>query len=90
MVGRGNKDIEIQSFRIPPSVFCVSKVIFKLNGYICDCFKRRAQMDSEIFAKAVSSYMAYDKKNLDNLSQYAKKLRVYAKITDLMELLLNG
>jgi predicted transcriptional regulator of viral defense system len=57
---------------------------------ICDCFKRRAGMDSEIFAKAVSAYAADDKKNLGNLSRYAKKMRVYAKVTNLMEVLLNG
>jgi hypothetical protein len=47
-------------------------------------------MDSEIFAKAVNAYAADDKKNLGNLSQYAKKLRVYTKVTDLMEVLFNG
>jgi hypothetical protein len=46
-------------------------------------------MDSEIFAKAVNAYAADDKKNLCNISQYAKKMRVYAKVTDLMEVLLN-
>jgi len=57
---------------------------------ICDCFKNRAQMDSEIFAKAVNAYAADNKKNLSNLSRYAKKIRVYKKVTDLMEVLLNG
>ena len=30
------------------------------------------------------------KKNLQNLSGYAKKLRVYKKVTEIMEVLLNG
>jgi len=47
-------------------------------------------MDSEMFAKAANAYAADDKKNLANLSQYAKKLRVYKKVTELMEVLLNG
>ncbi|NLL23284.1 MAG: abortive phage infection protein, partial [Tissierellia bacterium] len=29
-------------------------------------------------------------KNLENLSIYAKKLRVYKKVTELLEVLLNG
>jgi hypothetical protein len=57
---------------------------------ICDCFKYRAQMDSEIFAKAVNAYAADDIKNLSKLSQFAKTMRIYAKVTDLMEVLLNG
>ena len=30
------------------------------------------------------------KKNLNNLSAYSQKLRVYKKVTELMEVLLNG
>ena len=29
-------------------------------------------------------------KNLNNLSAYSQKLRVYKKVTELMEVLLNG
>ena len=68
----------------------VALKIYDRERIICDCFKRRAQMDSEMFAKAVNSYAADDKKNLANLSRYAKKLHVYAKVTEVMEVLLNG
>ncbi|MDL2232134.1 type IV toxin-antitoxin system AbiEi family antitoxin domain-containing protein [Ruminococcaceae bacterium OttesenSCG-928-L11] len=68
----------------------VSLNIYDRERTICDCFKRRSQMDSELFAKAVNAYAADDQKNLANLSQYAKKLRVYRQVTDLMEVLLNG
>ena len=64
--------------------------IYDRERVICDCFKRRSQMDSEMFAKAVNAYAADDAKNLGNLSVYAKKLRVYRKVTDLMEVILNG
>ena len=57
---------------------------------ICDCFKRRALMDGEIFAKAVKAYAIDGKKNLANLSRYAKKMKIYTKVTDLIEVLLNG
>ena len=68
----------------------VSLLTYDRERTICDCFKHRNQMDSEIFAKAVNAYAADKKKNLSNLSQYAKKMRVYTKVTDLMEVLLNG
>jgi len=64
--------------------------IYDRERAICDCFKRRSQMDSEVFAKAVNAYAADDKKNLVNLSAYAKKLRVYKQVTTLMEVLLIG
>jgi len=64
--------------------------VYDRERTICDCFKRRSQMDSEMFAKAVNAYAADDKKNLATLSAYAKKLRVYKQVTTLMEVLLNG
>jgi hypothetical protein len=68
----------------------VQLAMYDRERVICDCFKRRAQMDSEMFVKAVNTYAADEKKNLSNLSQYAKKLRVNKKVTELMEVLLNG
>jgi len=64
--------------------------IYDRERTICDCFKRRSQMDNEMFAKAVNEYAADEDKNLVNLSLYAKRLRVYKKVTELMEVLLGG
>ena len=47
-------------------------------------------MDNEMFNKAINAYVADDKKNLSNLSKYAKVMRVYKKVTELMEVMLNG
>lgn len=68
---------------------------FELNIYdkertICDCFKYKNQLDREIFNKAIYAYIADENKNLINLSNYAKKMRVYRKVSDVMEVLLNG
>ena len=64
--------------------------IYDRERTICDCFKYRRKLDNEIFNKAVNAYVADDKKNLVNLSKYAKELKVYNKVMDLMEVLLNG
>ncbi len=64
--------------------------IYDRERTICDCFKYRSRIDNEMFNKAVNAYANDKKKNLNNLSAYAKKLRVYKKVTDLMEVLLNG
>lgn len=64
--------------------------IYDKERTVCDCFKYRSRLDNEIFNKAVNAYVKDDKKNLNNLSAYSQKLRVYKKVTELMEVLLNG
>ena len=68
----------------------VSLPVYDRERTICDCFKYRSRLDSEIFNKALHAYANDTQKNLQNLSIYAKKLRVYKKVTELMEVLLNG
>ena len=68
----------------------VTLPIYDRERTICDCFKYRTKLDNEIFNKAVNAYVADDNKNLSNLSKYAKEMKVYKKVMDLMEVLLNG
>ncbi len=56
---------------------------------ICDCFKYRTKLDNEIFNKAVNDYAADEKKNLANLSKYAKEMKLYTKVMNLTEVLNN-
>lgn len=64
--------------------------IYERERTICDCFKYRSRLDHEIFSKALNAYAKDEKKNLQNLSIYAKKLRVYKKVNELMSVLLDG
>ncbi len=64
--------------------------VYDRERTICDCFKYRSKIDNEIFNKALNAYANDKNKNLQNLSIYAKKMRVYKKVTELMEVLLNG
>ena len=64
--------------------------VYDRERTICDCFKYRTKLDNEIFNKAVNAYVADSNKNLSNLSKYAKEMKVYKKVTELMEVLLNG
>ena len=64
--------------------------VYDRERTICDCFKYRSRLDTELFSKALNAYANDPKKNLNNLSMYAKKLRVYKKVIELMEVLLNG
>ena len=64
--------------------------VYDRERTICDCFKYKSKMDNEMFNKAINAYVADEKKNLSNLSKYAKEMRVYKKVTELMEVMLNG
>ena len=64
--------------------------VYDKERTVCDCFKYRTKLDPELFAKAVHAYAADPKKDLANLSKYAKMMRIYQFVTDMMEVLLNG
>lgn len=68
----------------------VQLAVYDRERTICDCFKFRSQLDSEVFNKALNAYAKDEQKNLANLIIYAKKLRVYKKVEEIMEVLLNG
>lgn len=85
---------------IQNELFEIGKTKIQINGFelniydkertICDCFKYKNQIDSEIFNKAINAYIADNNKNLANLSDYSKQMRVYKKVAEIMEVLLNG
>lgn len=92
--------LTIHPYYMQPELYELGKTTDNFNGVklsvydrertICDCFKYRSRLDNEMFNKALNAYVKDDKKNLTNLSSYAKKLRVYKKVMELMEVLLNG
>ena len=92
--------LELQTYYVQSEIYELGKTTANFNGVmlpvydrertICDCFKYRSRLDNEIFNKALNAYVNDSKKNLRNLSGYAKKLRVHKKVTELMEVLLNG
>lgn len=95
-----NAGVPIKAYYIQPDVYELGKTQADFNGTIlnvydkertiCDCFKYRAGLDSELFAKAVNAYAKDKEKDLSNLGKYAKQLKVHKKVTDMMEVLLNG
>lgn len=92
--------LTLQTYYVQSEIYELGKTTADFNGIIlpvydrertiCDCFKYRSRLDNEIFNKALNAYVNDSKKDLRNLSEYAKKLRVYKKVTELMEVLLNG
>ncbi len=92
--------LALQTYYVQPEIYELGRVADDFSGVklsiydrertICDCFKYRSRLDHEIFSKALNAYAKDEKKNLQNLSIYAKKLRVYKKVNELMSVLLDG
>ena len=102
-VSRTKLDVEalpVQTYFVQQDLYELGKTSEDFHGVtlpvydrertICDCFKYRSRLDPELFSKALNAYVNDPQKNLSNLSIYAKKLRVYKKVVELMEVLLNG
>ena len=102
-VSRTKLDVEalpVQTYFVQQDLYELGKTSEDFHGVtlpvydrertICDCFKYRSRLDTELFSKALNAYANDPQKNLNNLSIYAKKLRVYKKVIELMEVLLNG
>lgn len=92
--------LTLQTYYVQSEIYELGKTTANFNGVvlpiydrertICDCFKYRSRLDHEIFSKALNAYAKDEKKNLQNLSIYVKKLRVYKKVNELMSVLLDG
>ena len=102
-VSRAKLDVDalpVQTYFVQRDLYELGKTTGDFDGVIlpvydrertiCDCFKYRSRLDNELFSKALNAYANDPQKNLSNLSVYAKKLRVYKKVIELMEVLLNG
>lgn len=92
--------LALQTYYVQSEIYELGRITDDFDGVIlpvydrertiCDCFKYRSRLDNELFNKALNAYAKDPRKNLPNLSSYAKKLRAYKKVTELMEVLLNG
>ena len=93
-------EVPVKAYYVQNSMYHLGETTGIFNGVtlpvydrertICDCFKYRTKLDNEIFNKAVNAYVVDKEKNLANLSGYAKKMGVYNKMMNVMEVLLNG
>lgn len=94
------QEVPVKAYYVQNAMYHLGETTGRFNGVtlpvydrertICDCFKYRTKLDNEIFNKAINAYVADDKKNLANLSKYAKEMGVYKKMMSVMEVLLNG
>lgn len=80
----------LQIGKVEDSFNGVTLAVYDRERTICDCFKYRTKLDNETFNKAVNAYAADKNKKLANLSRYAREMKLYTKVMNVMEVLLNG
>lgn len=62
--------------------------VYDIERTICDCIKKRKELDSDLVVSAIKEYMRLSNKNLPKLLEYADKLNVRREVKQYMEVLL--
>ncbi|MBI9013202.1 MAG: abortive phage infection protein [Clostridiales bacterium] len=70
------------------SSFGNSIEVYDIERTICDCIKKRNELDSDLVISAIKEYMNLSNKNLPKLLEYADKLNVRREVKQYMEVLL--
>ena len=93
-------ELSIKPYFTRKEIFDIGKTSADINGVvlpiydrertICDCFRYRTKLDYELFNKAIKAYSKDKNKNVSNLTKYAKEMKIYEKVMDVMEVILNG
>ena len=90
---------ECKVYYIKPELFELGKTtlrtpagndvpVYDLERTICDVIRSRGRLGTETFLAALKLYAANPGKDLNKLTSYAKKLRVYKVLRQYMEVLL--
>lgn len=84
----------VRAYRIDPDLLPLGETkgeidfipvrIYDRDRTMCDILKNMNKMDREIFNKAIQGYIKDFQKNIPNLMQYAKELRVQKRVKDLI------
>ena len=81
----------VKAYRVEPALLSlgetdgITKVrIYDRDRTVCDVLRNMSKIDKEIFNKAIQNYVKDPQKNIPNLMEYAKALRVQKKVNDLI------
>lgn len=84
----------VKAYRVEPALLTLGETegeidfhkvrIYDRDRTICDVLRNMNKMDKEIFNKAVQGYVKDTRKNIPNLMEYAKILRVQKRVKDLI------
>lgn len=84
----------IKAYRVEPALVTLGETtgkidfvdvrIYDRDRTICDVLRNMNKMDKEIFNKAIQGYVKDPKKNIPNLMEYAKVLRVQKRVKEMI------
>lgn len=84
----------IKAYRVEPALLPIGETdgiieftkvrIYDRDRTVCDVLRNMSKMDKEIFNKTIQNYVKDPQKNIPNLMEYAKALRVQKKVNDLI------
>ena len=61
--------------------------VYDLERVICDIVKNRKSIDSELFSKTLNNYVRSPKKDFAKLYAYARQLKVFDKMKEILEVI---
>lgn len=82
------KDLHEMGLISVKSNFGNSVKVYDLERTICDCIKKRKELDSDLVVSAIKAYMRLSNKNFPKLLEYANVLNVKREVKQYMEVLL--
>lgn len=84
----------VKAYRVEPALLSLGETdgiieftkvrIYDRDRTVCDVLRNMSKIDKEIFNKAIQNYVKDHQKNIPNLMEYAKALRVQKKVNDLI------
>ena len=96
-VSRSRTNIDypfVKAYRVEPALVPLGETkgsinfvdirIYDRDRTICDVLRNMNKMDKEIFNKAIQGYVKNPKKNIPNLMEYAKVLRIQKRVKELI------
>ena len=96
-VSRSRTNIDypfVKAYRVEPALVPLGETkgsinfvdirIYDRDRTICDVLRNMNKMDKEIFNKAIQGYVKDPKKNIPNLMEYAKVLRMQKRVKELI------
>ena len=64
--------------------------VYDKEKTICDIIKNKEKMEFEVYVKALNRYAKSKDKNINQLIEYARVMKIENKVRSQMEVLLNG
>ena len=59
--------------------------VYDLERTICDFIKNRSEIETELFSKTINKYVRHGNKDLNKLYEYSKKMKIYEKVKEILE-----